>query len=53
LELAATGASVPEIAARLGVSSATVKRELSDLAALCGVSSRVELILRARTLGLL
>ena len=53
LTLAATGASVAEIAAQLHLSTATIKRELADLTDNFGVRSRVELILQARRLGLL
>lgn len=53
LALAATGASVAEMASQLHLSTATIKRELAELTDSFGVRSRVELILHARRLGLL
>jgi DNA-binding NarL/FixJ family response regulator len=53
LGLAATGASVAQMASSLHLSTATVKRELAELSDLLGCQSRVELLLAARRLGIL
>ncbi|MEN0104310.1 MAG: LuxR C-terminal-related transcriptional regulator, partial [Curtobacterium sp.] len=53
LRLLADGASNPEIATRLGVSTGTVKEDVRGLLAAFGVTSRVQLALRAAAAGLL
>ncbi|HEX7166314.1 MAG TPA: LuxR C-terminal-related transcriptional regulator [Acidimicrobiales bacterium] len=53
LSALAAGASLPVVAARLEVSTATVKRELASLYEEIGVTTRVELVLAARRLGIL
>jgi DNA-binding NarL/FixJ family response regulator len=53
LRLIAEGASNQDIARRLVVSLATVKSHVNHLFAKLGVESRVQLLVRARSLGLL
>lgn len=53
LAAVAEGSSIPQLAVRLHVSSATAKRELAALFDLFDVSSRVELVLAARRLGVI
>lgn len=53
LRLLADGASNPEIAVHLGVSTGTVKEDVRGLLAAFGVTSRVQLALRAAAAGLL
>jgi DNA-binding NarL/FixJ family response regulator len=53
LQLVADGVSNPEIGTRLGVSTGTVKEDVRTLLAAFGVTSRVQLALRAAAAGLL
>jgi DNA-binding NarL/FixJ family response regulator len=53
LRLVADGASNPDIGQRLGVSTGTVKEDVRALLAAFGVSTRVQLALRAAQAGLL
>ncbi|WP_069711958.1 response regulator [Curtobacterium sp. ER1/6] len=53
LRLVAAGASNPEIGQRIGVSTGTVKEDVRALLAAFGVTTRVQLALRAAEAGLL
>ncbi|ROS65507.1 LuxR family two component transcriptional regulator [Curtobacterium sp. PhB172] len=53
VRLVASGASNPDIGARLGVSTGTVKEDVRALLSAFGVSTRVQLALRAAEAGLL
>lgn len=53
LAAVAEGSSIPQLAVRLHVSSATAKRELAALFDLFDVGSRVELVLAASRLGVI
>ncbi len=53
VRLVAEGASNPEIGQRIGVSTGTVKEDVRALLAAFGVTTRVQLALRAAEAGLL
>ena len=53
LRQVATGASNAEIAARLVISVYTVKRHITTIFAKLGVENRVQVVEKARQLGLL